>query len=230
MVGRLAEMLRRPVRSETGLNLAPSTTSWQASGKNGTEAGTVEYPRRASHTGSVCKPRIAACSILRALNRAGNDETELPLNHSSYSLIGRERVSTIRTCARVVANGRIVHARESGFLRVGDAAKRNPHADRNTSKAAQGDLGKLRIERWKTDNTYKKQALGNVDSIQRNLQGAMPEIIGQLRAAPEDLSLTLQALPQSRCVVRRAGWRGGRCRRIRIEGRHAVTVERSQYV
>jgi TolA-binding protein len=62
----------------------------------------------------------------------------------------------------------------------------------NTSKAAQGDLGKLRIERWKTDNTYKKQALGNVDSIQRNLQGAMPEIIGQLRAAPEDLSLTFK--------------------------------------
>ena len=62
----------------------------------------------------------------------------------------------------------------------------------NTSKATQGDLGKLRVERWKTDNSYKKQVLGNVDSIQRNLQGAMPEIIGQLRAAPEDLSVTFK--------------------------------------
>lgn len=56
-----------------------------------------------------------------------------------------------------------------------------------TSKNTQSDLVKLRIERWKTDNSYKKQALGNVDSIQRNLQGALPEIIGQLRAAPEDV-------------------------------------------
>lgn len=55
------------------------------------------------------------------------------------------------------------------------------------SKDTQGDLVKLRIERWKADNSYKKQVLGNVDSIQRNLQGALPEIIGQLRAAPEDM-------------------------------------------
>jgi len=44
----------------------------------------------------------------------------------------------------------------------------------STSKTTQGDLVKLRIEKWKTDNSYKKQALGNVDSIQRNLQGALP--------------------------------------------------------
>jgi chromosome segregation ATPase len=56
-----------------------------------------------------------------------------------------------------------------------------------TAKNAQTDLGKLRIERWKADNSYKKQALGNVDSVQRNLQGALPEIISQLRNAPEDL-------------------------------------------
>ncbi len=61
-----------------------------------------------------------------------------------------------------------------------------------TSKATQADLVKLRIEHWKTDNTYKKQALGNVDSIQRNLQGALPEMISQLRAAPEDLPATFK--------------------------------------
>jgi hypothetical protein len=60
------------------------------------------------------------------------------------------------------------------------------------SKRTQDDLVKLRIERWKVDNTYKKQMLGNVDSIQRNLQEALPEIVSQLRAAPEDLAASFK--------------------------------------
>jgi hypothetical protein len=62
----------------------------------------------------------------------------------------------------------------------------------STSQRTQGDLSKLRIERWKADNAYKKQALGNVDSIQRNLQGALPEIITQARSAPEDLAVSFK--------------------------------------
>jgi hypothetical protein len=61
-----------------------------------------------------------------------------------------------------------------------------------TSKNAQADLVKLRIERWKADGATKKQSLTNVDSIQRNLQGALPEIIAQLRAAPEDVPATFK--------------------------------------
>ena len=61
-----------------------------------------------------------------------------------------------------------------------------------TSKDTQGDLVKLRIEHWKTDNGSKKQALANVDAIQRNLQGALPQIVGQLRAAPEDVPATFK--------------------------------------
>jgi hypothetical protein len=61
-----------------------------------------------------------------------------------------------------------------------------------SSKNTQADLAKLRIERWKTDNAYKKQALSNVDSIQRNLQEALPEIMGELRAAPENLPATFK--------------------------------------
>jgi hypothetical protein len=56
-----------------------------------------------------------------------------------------------------------------------------------TSKDTQADLQRLRIERWRTDKTTKEQALTNVDSIQRNLQAALPDIIGQLRAAPENV-------------------------------------------
>jgi hypothetical protein len=61
-----------------------------------------------------------------------------------------------------------------------------------TSKTTQADLTKLRIERWKTDAGSKKQALGNVDSIQRNLQNALPEMLAQLRNAPEDLPATFK--------------------------------------
>jgi len=61
-----------------------------------------------------------------------------------------------------------------------------------TSKSTQADLVKLRIEHWKTDNNSKKTALANVDSVQRNLQGALPGIIAGLRAAPEDLPATFK--------------------------------------
>lgn len=60
----------------------------------------------------------------------------------------------------------------------------------NTSKTAQADLAKLRIERWKADNGSKREALSKVDAIQRNLQGALPEMIALLRKSPEDLSAT----------------------------------------
>lgn len=62
----------------------------------------------------------------------------------------------------------------------------------NTSKNTQADLVRLRIEHWKTDNSSKRTALTNVDSVQRNLQGALPEIIAGLRAAPEDLPATFK--------------------------------------
>jgi hypothetical protein len=61
-----------------------------------------------------------------------------------------------------------------------------------TSRTTQADLTKLRIERWKTDASSKKQSLGDVDSIQRNLQSALPEMIVQLRSAPEDMPATFK--------------------------------------
>lgn len=61
-----------------------------------------------------------------------------------------------------------------------------------TSKTTQADLTKLRVEHWKTDANYKKQILANTDSIQRNLQGALPEIMTQVRNAPEDLPSTFK--------------------------------------
>jgi hypothetical protein len=55
------------------------------------------------------------------------------------------------------------------------------------SQAAQVDLAKMRIERWKADGGSKRQAQQNVESIERNLQEALPGMIAELRSAPESL-------------------------------------------
>jgi hypothetical protein len=60
------------------------------------------------------------------------------------------------------------------------------------SQTAQVDLAKMRVERWKTDSGSKRQAQGNVESIQHNLQSALPEIIAELKASPENLTSTFK--------------------------------------
>jgi hypothetical protein len=63
---------------------------------------------------------------------------------------------------------------------------------KETIEALQGDLTKTRIEKWKTDATTKRQTLANVDSIQRNLQSALPDTIAQLNSSPEDLAASFK--------------------------------------
>src|SRR5258708_7191917 len=60
------------------------------------------------------------------------------------------------------------------------------------SQATQSDLSKMRIEKWKTDSSTKQQSLANVESIKRNLQEALPEMIAKLRSSPEDLAATFK--------------------------------------
>lgn len=60
------------------------------------------------------------------------------------------------------------------------------------SQTAQADLSKLRIEHWKTDSNTKRQVQADVESIQRNLQGALPAIIADLRSSPESLPSTFK--------------------------------------
>src|ERR1022692_2383231 len=50
------------------------------------------------------------------------------------------------------------------------------------AQTMQVNLAKLRIEKWKTDSNTKRGSQADVESIQRNLQMALPEIVGQLRA------------------------------------------------
>jgi hypothetical protein len=61
-----------------------------------------------------------------------------------------------------------------------------------TAKSMQSDLGKMHIEKWKTDAATKRQTLATVESIQRNLQSALPETIAQLNNAPEDLGASFK--------------------------------------
>ena len=61
-----------------------------------------------------------------------------------------------------------------------------------SSQQTQLDLAKLRVEKWKTDSNNKKQMQANVESVERNLQSALPEMIGQLRMSPENLTSTFR--------------------------------------
>src|SRR5436190_3363341 len=60
------------------------------------------------------------------------------------------------------------------------------------SQAAQDDLSHLRIEKWKTDSGTKKQTQGNVESINRNLQTALPGILADLKNSPENAATTFK--------------------------------------
>jgi hypothetical protein len=60
------------------------------------------------------------------------------------------------------------------------------------SQAIQSDLAKTRIDKWKTDSGNKRQSQADAESIQRNLQTALPEIIAKLQNSPESLPETFE--------------------------------------
>jgi hypothetical protein len=60
------------------------------------------------------------------------------------------------------------------------------------SQAIQDDLSHLRIEKWKTDSNTKRQTQGDVESIVRNLQSALPGMLNDLKNSPESAPLTFK--------------------------------------
>ena len=56
----------------------------------------------------------------------------------------------------------------------------------NASQSSNIALGKLRIDKWKTNGDTKDQYRDNVGSIQRNLSAALPELLSRVRQAPQD--------------------------------------------
>lgn len=53
-------------------------------------------------------------------------------------------------------------------------------------------LGRLRIDKWKTDSKQKQQSQSNVESLQRNLSAALPELLQKVRQNPQDLSVNFK--------------------------------------
>jgi hypothetical protein len=60
------------------------------------------------------------------------------------------------------------------------------------SQAIQDDLSHLKIEKWKTDSATKRQSQSDVESIQRNLQSALPGMLNDLKNSPESAPITFK--------------------------------------
>jgi hypothetical protein len=61
-----------------------------------------------------------------------------------------------------------------------------------SSNQIQQDLTHLRIEKWKTDSGTKRQTDSDVQSVQRNLQNALPGLINELKNSPENVPVTFK--------------------------------------
>ena len=57
-----------------------------------------------------------------------------------------------------------------------------------TAHTSASDISRLHIDKWKTDGGTKRNAQSDSESIQRNLSSALPELIGKVRTAPDDLN------------------------------------------
>src|SRR5258708_35465540 len=54
--------------------------------------------------------------------------------------------------------------------------------------SANGDLGKVHIEKWKTDGEQKQQMQQEAEPLQRNINYAIPGLISDLQADPGSVS------------------------------------------
>lgn len=60
------------------------------------------------------------------------------------------------------------------------------------SQAIAQELSRLRIEKWKADTGQKQLAQHNTDSVSRNLTGAMPALMEQVRQDPQGVAAALK--------------------------------------
>jgi hypothetical protein len=54
------------------------------------------------------------------------------------------------------------------------------------------DLGRVRVDKWKTDGNTKDQARANIDSLQKNLTNAVPTLTQQVQANPASVAAALK--------------------------------------
>jgi hypothetical protein len=63
---------------------------------------------------------------------------------------------------------------------------------KQTSQNIDADLSKTRVDKWKADSAIKRDTQSNVESVRRNLQSALPDMISALSNAPEDLAASFK--------------------------------------
>ena len=54
------------------------------------------------------------------------------------------------------------------------------------------NLGRVRVDKWKTDDRFKDQAKANAESLQRNLTAALPTLIQGVRANPNSMAASVK--------------------------------------
>jgi len=54
------------------------------------------------------------------------------------------------------------------------------------------DIARVRVDKWKTDDRNKDQARNNAESLQRNMQQALPTLIQQVRMNPASVAASLK--------------------------------------
>ncbi len=53
-----------------------------------------------------------------------------------------------------------------------------------------GDIARLRIDKWKADSASKRDAQSMAEAVQRNLTNALPGMIAAVRSTPDNLAAT----------------------------------------
>jgi hypothetical protein len=96
----------------------------------------------------------------------------------------------VATCAAQTTGNAQYAQNTAGGIQSGDMAQLNNLLTQldQASRGATAELARLRIEKWKTDGSMKQQSQANVDSLQRNLTAALPEIENKVRQAPQDMA------------------------------------------
>jgi hypothetical protein len=57
---------------------------------------------------------------------------------------------------------------------------------------ARVDLARLRVDKWKADAAVKQQAGTNIESLQRNLSGALPTLVAAAQQNPSSLNASFK--------------------------------------
>jgi len=60
------------------------------------------------------------------------------------------------------------------------------------AQSASRDISMMQIDKWKADRNSKSQSQSNADSLQRNLTAALPGMISDVRARPDDLTASFK--------------------------------------